>query len=267
MIAIPGAARALALVRHQFRYDLSSFRRNRQARVTTLIFPIVLLVVLVGVSGGNDTVLENGVRMKLSAYYLPGLIALAIVASSFANLVITIVSQRESGVLKRRRATPVPAWVLLAGQTLTAITVSLAVSAVLLVVGTQGYDVPITASALPGLVIVTALGSAVFCSLAYAVSTAIRSVSSAQPVIQLLLLPLYLISGVLVPASKLPRLLDDVATLLPLEHIASGLRSALQPHTGLGVRPIDLAVPAAWTAVALVIALKRFSWMPRDAPA
>ena len=211
MIAGQEAARALALVRHQFRYDLRSFKRNRQARVTTLIFPVILLVVLVGVSGGNSTVLDHGVHVKLSTYYVPGLIALAIVASSFANLVITIVNQRESGVLKRRRATPVPAWVLLAGQTLTAISVSLMVGGVLLVVGTQGYDVPLTASALPGLLIVTVMGSAAFCCFAYAVSTVIRSVSSAQPVVQLLLLPLYLISGVLVPASKLPRLFDDAA--------------------------------------------------------
>ena len=46
MIAGQDAARALALVRHQFRYDLRSFSRNRQARVTTLIFPVMLLVIL-----------------------------------------------------------------------------------------------------------------------------------------------------------------------------------------------------------------------------
>ena len=121
MIAGQEAARALALVRHQFRYDLRSFKRNRQARVTTLIFPVILLVVLVGVSGGNSMVLDHGVHVKLSTDYVPGLIALAIVASSFANLVITTRQPARVGVLKRRRATPVPAWVLLAGQTLTAI--------------------------------------------------------------------------------------------------------------------------------------------------
>jgi ABC-2 type transport system permease protein len=257
----------IALVRHQFRYDFLSFKRNRQARVSTLIFPVVLLVILVGVRGGNPTVLDHGRHVKVSTYFVPGLIALAIVASSFANLVVTIVNQRETGVLKRRRATPVPAWVLLAGQTLTAITVSLMVSAVLLVIGTQAYDVSIAASAFPGLVLVTVLGSAAFCCFAYAVSAVIRSTSAAQPVVQLVLLPLYLISGVLIPTSKLPRALDDAARILPLEHVASGLRSALEPHSGLGVHTSDLAVLAAWTAVALVIALKRFSWLPKDAPA
>jgi hypothetical protein len=69
---------------------------------------------------------------------------------------------------------------------------------------------------------------------------------------------------VLIPASKLPRLFDDVARVMPLEHVASGLRSALQPHTGLGLHPADLAVLAAWAAVALALALKRFSWLPQE---
>jgi len=67
--------------------------------------------------------------------------------------------------------------------------------------------------------------------------------------------------------SKLRRLFDDAAKALPLEHVANGLRSALQPHTGLGVHPGDLAVLALWAGVALAVALKRFSWMPQDAPA
>ena len=259
-------AAALALVRHQTRYDLRSFKRNRQARFTTLVFPILLLIVLVSVGGGNRTVLDHGAQIRLSTYYVPGIIALAIVASCFASLVVTVVNQRESGVLKRRRATPVPAWVLLAGQTLTAIAVSLGVGALLLVIGTQRYDVAITPPALPGLIVFTVLGCAAFCCIGYAVSTFINSVSAVQPVVQLMLLPLYLISGVLVPASKLPRVFDDVATVLPLEHVSGGLRAALGAHgNGLGLRLSDLAVLLAWTAAALVIALRRFSWLPREA--
>ena len=87
-----------------------------------------------------------------------------------------------------------------------------------------------------------------------------------QPVVQLMLLPLYLISGVLIPASKLPRVFDDVARALPLEHVSSGLRASLAAHGGgLGLRFTDLAVLLAWTAVALAIALRRFSWLPREA--
>ena len=87
------------------------FWRNPQSRFFTLAVPIIFLVIFVSVFGNNT--LKNGV--KASTYYVPGIAALAIIASSFLNLVIAITAQRESGVLKRRRATPVPASVLIAG--------------------------------------------------------------------------------------------------------------------------------------------------------
>jgi ABC-2 type transport system permease protein len=92
----------MRLVLHQWRYDLVGFWRNPQSRFFTVALPIIFLVIFVSVFG-NDT-LENGVRA--STYYVPGIAALAIIASSFFNLVIAITAQRESGLLKRRRATP-----------------------------------------------------------------------------------------------------------------------------------------------------------------
>ena len=68
--------------------------------------------------------------MKASTYYVPGLSALGLIAASFVNLVISITTQRENCVLKRRRATPVPAWVLIAGRALTAMAVLLTVMTV-----------------------------------------------------------------------------------------------------------------------------------------
>src|SRR6516165_4786785 len=93
--------RSLALVRHQTRYDLRAFRRNKQARYFTLILPLILLVLLVGIFG-NNTVGPGAV--KASTYYVPGISALAVIAASFVNLVISITEQREGGILKRRHA-------------------------------------------------------------------------------------------------------------------------------------------------------------------
>jgi ABC-2 type transport system permease protein len=102
---------SILLVLHQARYDLLGILRNRQARFFTLILPLLFLIIFVGVFG-NHTI--DGTNVKLSTTYVPGLSALGVIAASFVNLVISITAQRESGVLKRRRATPVPAWVLIA---------------------------------------------------------------------------------------------------------------------------------------------------------
>jgi hypothetical protein len=116
-----GDSGPLGLVLHQARYDLRALLRNRQARTATVMLPLLLLVLFLGM-WGSDRVGPG--HVKAATYYVPGLVALSVIASSFTNLVISVVTQRETGVLKRRRATPVPVWVLIGGRALTAMAVS-----------------------------------------------------------------------------------------------------------------------------------------------
>ncbi len=248
------------LVLHQARYDLLALVRNRQARFFTLVLPLLFLVIFVGVFG-NHTVRATGV--KISTYYVPGISALGIIAASFVNLVISIVAQRESGILKRRRATPVPAWVLIGGRTLTAMTVSMVVMSLLLAVGRIAYGVHLPTSTVPGVALTGIVGSATFCVLAYAFSTLIGSADAAQPMVQAIMLPLYFISGVFVPNINLPSWLHHVAEFFPVQHLADGLHRAYDPTVhGAGIVWSDLAVLGIWAAAGLVVALRRFSWIP-----
>ncbi len=252
-----------ALVIHQTRFDLRGFMRDRRARFFTLVLPVIFLVIFVGVFG-NDPVRSGGERVSSATYFVPGIVALGIVSASFANLVMAITAQRELGVLKRRRATPVPAWVIIAGRTLAAVLTSLLVVVVLLAIGTAAYGVALPSTTIPGVLATVVLGSVALCGVGYAVSTAITSVDSAQPVVQALVLPLYFISGVFVPASSLPLGLRDLANVFPIAHLADGLRHAFDPlTTGSGIVARDIGVLLAWAVAGLLIALWRFSWVPR----
>jgi ABC-2 type transport system permease protein len=194
---------------------------------------------------------------------VPGIAALAIIASSFLNLVIAITAQRESGVLKRRRATPVPAWVLIAGRTLTAVIVSLAVMTVLLLIGRFAYGVKLPTHTIPAVAITAVVGSIAFCCLGYALSTTITSEDAAQPVVQAIILPLYFISGIFIPNINLPGWLRETAKFFPVQHLASGLHQAFNPAaTGSGIVWSDLGALALWGTAGLAIALARFTWTP-----
>jgi len=253
----------LHLVLHQARFDLLAFFRNRQSRFFTLILPIIFLVIFVSVFG-NNTVGPG--HVKASTYYVPGISALAVISGSFVNLVISITAQRESGVLKRRRSTPVPAWVLITGRALTAIVVSLGVMTVLLLIGRFGYGVKLPTSTLPGVVVAAVVGAIAFCCLGYAFSTAIRSEDAAQPMVQAIMLPLYFISGVFIPNVNLPTWLRDVAKVFPVQHLADGLHHAFDPAThGTGIVWSDLGVLALWAAGGFTVALIRFTWTPAAA--
>jgi ABC-2 type transport system permease protein len=252
----------LVLVLHQARYDLLGILRNRQARFFTLILPVLFLVIFVAVFGNDVT--PDGI--KLSSYYVPGIAALGVIASSFINLVISITVLREEGILKRRRATPVPAWALIAARTLTAVVVSLVVLTVLLSIGRLGYHVSIPTSTLPGIAVTAVAGSITFCVLGYALSTAIHSEDAAQPMVQAIMLPLYFISGIFVPNIHLPAWLKHVAQVFPVEHLADGLHRAYATNVhGIGIVWSDLGVMATWAAIGLVVALWRFSWLPSAA--
>jgi ABC-2 type transport system permease protein len=255
----------LALVLHQARFDLRSFLRNQQARFFTLVLPPLFLVIFNGVFGNR--VVGPG-PMKASAYYVPGIAALGVIAASFVNLVISITAQREDGILKRRRATPVPAWVLVGGRTVTAVGISLVVVAGLLGFGRVAYGVKLPTSALPGIAFTAVVGSITFCVLGYALSTAIQDEDAAQPVVQAIMLPLYFISGIFIPNITLPPWLRHVASVFPVQHLAAGLRHSYVPGAhGIGIVWSDIGVLAIWAAIGLVVALMRFSWLPKAASA
>jgi ABC-2 type transport system permease protein len=253
------------VVLHQARYDLMTLARNRQARFFTIALPLIFLVIFVGVFGNHTVGPEHA---KASTYYVPGISALAVIAASFVNLVITLTAQRETGVLKRRRATPMPAWALIAARTLTVVAISLTVMAGVLILGGVAYGVTLPTNAIPGVVLTALVGSIAFSCLGYALTTAIGSADAAQPTLQAITLPLYFISGVFIPNVNLPSWLQDVAKVFPVQHLAAGLHHAFDPAThGAGIPWSDLAVLAAWGAAGLAIALARFTWVPAAARA
>ena len=249
---------------HQFRFDLRALLRNRQAQFFTLALPVLFLVIFASIFGGSGhTVQVSGGRLDTGVAYVPGIMTLGIIAAAFINLVVSVTAQRESGVLKRRRATPVPAAALIAGRALTAMVVACASTVLLLTIGWAAFHAHVPAHTAPALVLDVVVGAASFCCLGFAVASVIHDQDAAQPVTQGVMLPLYFISGVFVAISTLPRWLVDVADAFPVRHLADALLIAYNPHThGAGIAGVDLLTVAAWGAAGLLVALRRFSWLP-----
>jgi ABC-2 type transport system permease protein len=257
----------VALLAHQVRYDVRASLRNPCARFFTFFFPIVLLVIFTGVFGHGATTID-GARVKLSRFYVPGILAMSIVVASYANLVISIAALRESGVLKRRRATPVPSALLIAGQAISTVVIVAIMATLLLVIGKVAYGVGMAPAALAALACTTLVGTLAFACLGYAVSGLIGSPDAAQPIVQATTLPLWFLSGVLIPTTNLSSTLRTVGSLFPVEHLAAGLQLA-SVHTSFtgAISVSDLLVLAAWGLAAAAFAAWRFSWLPSTATA
>jgi len=264
----PGAAAAPRrqlprLIAHESGSDLRCFRRNIQSVFFTLILPVLFLVIFASIFHAGRVTVPGG-TMKESVYYVPAIITFGLIAAAFSNLTVTVVRNRESGIYKRRRATPLPASAVIAGRALVAVLTALAITVVLLAIGWAAYGASIPGRTAPAFALDVITGAVVFCCLGFAVASLVGNVDAAQPVVQAIVLPLSFISGVFVATSALPSWLADIGKAFPVEPLAAALLAAYNPHTtGSGLRWGDLAVLAAWGAAGLIVAVRRFRWLPR----
>jgi ABC-2 type transport system permease protein len=254
----------LALLAHQTRYELLSTRRNPRARFFTFFFPVVMLVIFAGVFHGTTTV--EGVHVKLVRYFVSGILAMSIVLASYANLVTVIATLRETGVLKRRRATPVSPAILIGSQAISAVVTVATMSAILLVIAKLLYGIGMAPGAIAATACTAALGALAFAAIGYAVSGLIGSPEAAQPIVQATTTPLWFLSGVLIPTQELSGALRQIGEVFPIEHLAAGLHLASIHSSFAGsISVTDLVVLAAWGLAAAAIAALRFSWLPSAA--
>jgi ABC-2 type transport system permease protein len=248
---------------HQFRADLRCFYRNKQSVFWTLALPVLFLVIFGSVFQHQNVAVPGG-RIDEPVYYVPGIIAYGLIAAAFSNLVVSVVRYRETGIYKRRRATPLPASAVIAGRALVAAVSVLAITAVLLVIGWTAFAAHIPGRTALAFVLAIIVGAVAFSCLGFAVASLIGNIDAAQPVTLAIVLPLCFLSGVFIPVLELPRWLIDVGKIFPVHAQADALLAAYNPHTtGSGLRWGDLAVLAAWGVAGLIYAMRRFSWLPR----
>lgn len=250
----------------QLTADLKVFRRNPAALFFTAILPVIFLCLFVGIFGNAR--LEDYGGIRASTLQVPAFIALAVISASFVALAIGFTNARESGTLKRQRATPVAPWIVFAGRIGTSIVMSVVVTTVLMTIGAVAFGVSLPTSTLPGLLSALAVGTAAFCALGIAYTRMIPSQDAAPAMTNAVVLPLYFISGVFVPFRQLPDGLQSIAELLPAQPFVDALQIAFDPNTtGAGVAGDDLLKLAVWGVIGLIIAARTFDWTPRHSAA
>jgi ABC-2 type transport system permease protein len=252
-----------ALALHQFRYDQKSFWRNPGAVFFTIALPLVFLVIF-EVIFGDDTLEELG-GLRTSTYYIPAILTLAIVSATLQSVAIRITVDRENGILKRGRGTPMPSWVFFAGRIGNAIVISVLMLVIVPAIGKLLYDVEIPWEHLPAVLVTLAIGAASFCCLGIALSAAIPSEEAAPAITNIAVLPLYFLSGVFIPETEIPEGVLHVADAFPIRHFFEAFFAAWDPlNEGSGFEWGHLAVVAGWGALGLVLAIRYFRWSPRN---
>ena len=121
----PAAARRrgnAALLWHQVRYEQLSFWRNPQSAFFTFLFPVVIIAIFGALFGGSRSSFFYGLTPL--QYYVPTIAAVSVLGACYSQLAIVLSIRRQNGILKRVRATPLPAWTYFLGLLAHCIVVS-----------------------------------------------------------------------------------------------------------------------------------------------
>jgi ABC-2 type transport system permease protein len=251
----------MSLVLHQFRFDQKVFWRNPASVFFTVLLPLIFLFIFATIFG-NDTIEERGV--KTTTYYVPAIIALAVISATTVSLAINLTEDRERGLLKRVRGTPLPSAVFVAGRVGNSFVISILMVVLVAILGRLVYGVSLPTQTIPAVLVTLAVGAFAFSCLGFALTAVIPSEDAAPAVTNAIMLPLYFVSGVFIPDSEIPSGVLHVADVFPVRHFFEAFFTAWDPNTtGAGIEFGDLAVVAAWGLFGLLVAVRFFRWEPR----
>jgi len=248
----PGAAQPAAMLRAQIAMELRLLLRNGEQLLLTLIIPLLLLVA----GTHSDKIVDLGSGRPIDII-TPGVLALAIMSTSFTSLAIATGFERRYGVLKRLGSSPLPRPGLMLGKIGAILVVEAAQLTLLCAVARLlGWHPHGGVGAFGWLVLLALLGTAAFGSLALLIAGTLRA-EATLAVANLVYVLLLVGGGLLVPLSRYPGGAQHALKLLPSGALGQGLRDSFNGGSP-GLLPV--VVLLAWALVAGVLTARTFKW-------
>ena len=192
-------------------------------------------------------------------FLFPGILGMNLMTSSMWGLGYSIVLARKRKQLKRLAATPMRRSHLLLAFLFSRGVFIAAEVLFLLTFGALAFDVS-TRGSFALLTVLSVAGAASFCAIALVIAARVESVESAAGWVNLVTLPMWLVSGTFFPYQNFPELLHLPIRALPLTAVNDALRAVMNEGAGVASLAPELLVIAAWTAAGLVLAGRTFRW-------
>ncbi|MEO6471185.1 MAG: ABC transporter permease [Aeromicrobium sp.] len=248
----PGAASLTAMVRSQIGIELRLLMRNGEQLLLALVIPLLLLI-----AGTHSDEVVNLGKGRSIDIITPGVLALAVLSTSFTSLAIATGFERRYGVIKRLGASPLPRSGLMFGKIGAVLIVEVFQLTVLsLVALLLGWDPHGGIASVGWLIILALLGTAAFGSLGLLIAGTLRA-EATLAVANLVYVLLLVGGGLLVPLSRYPVGARTALEWLPSGSLGQGLRDVFAGQAP-GIFPI--AVLAIWAVLAGALAAKTFEW-------
>jgi ABC-type multidrug transport system permease subunit len=192
-------------------------------------------------------------------FVVPGLLGMNLMGSGIWGLGFAIVDARRKRLLKRLIATPMPRAAFLSSFVLSRLTFLVAEVALLLGFAVLVFGVPVRGS-WSTLAVICVLSALAFAALGLLIASRARTVEAASGLMNLVMLPMWICSGVFFSSSRFPDAVQPLIRALPLTAAIDALRGTMLEGTGIpGLLP-ELGVLAAWLVLSFLLALRLFRW-------
>ena len=241
---------------HQLRAEQLTFWRSREAAVFVFLFPILLFYLL---SVVYDDEIDGEPAVN---YLLAGLLGYGVANTMFGGLAIALVFDRELALLKRIRATPLPAATFLVATVASHLIVFALQASALLVLGAVAFDADLPARPV-SLLLALALGAFTFGGIGLAAAALIRSAEGSSAVVNLIILPMAFLAGAFGPTRDFPEILQRLADVLPLDHLLDIVAGLFVHGEPLSEHVAAVAMLVGWGIAGIAVAARRFGWEPR----
>jgi ABC-2 type transport system permease protein len=253
---------------HQILLELRQFARSREQVMFTLLFPVIMMVIF-----GSIFDADIGAGVTYTQYFVSGMVAAGLMVTGFQALAIQIPIERDRGVLKRYRSTPMPRSVYFIGKVGMVVVLAVTQVVLLLAVAVPFFDVSLPATGARWLTLawVIVLGTTACTLTGIAFSSVPKSSRGATAIVTPVALVLQFISGVFFVFTQLPGWMQQIAALFPLKWMCQGMRAvflpdafgAQEPAGGFELGRVALVL-AAWCVLGLVLCLATFRWTRRQ---
>jgi ABC-2 type transport system permease protein len=209
------------------------------------------------VSAQNELVHETGARYI--DFVVPGLLGMNLMGSAMWGLGFSIVEARQKKLLKRLVASPMPKWQYLASYLNSRMAMLIIEVGAFLGFARVAFGVPFRGS-LVQLVLLCLMTSLAFSGLGLLVSSRARTMEAVSGLMNLVMLPMWILSGVFFSATRFPAVIQPLVRALPLTAAIDAMRGNMLQGTSLGQMMPQIGILLAWFVVPFAVSLRIFRW-------
>ena len=205
----------------------------------------------------DQLVHETGARYI--DFVVPGLLGMNLMGSAMWGLGFSIVDARQKKLLKRMVASPMPRWQFLASFLFSRLLLLIIEVVVFLGFSRLVFGVPFRGS-LWELALLCVLTSLSFSAIGLLVSSRARTMEAVSGLMNLVMLPMWILSGIFFSATRFPAAIQPLVRALPLTAAIDALRVNMLQGISMGQLAAPVAILLAWAAVAFAVSLRIFRW-------